>query len=248
MSSAPPSSPSGAPSSAGWNRNLTVPCSSSRIPARAAATPMRMATWVSCPQACMTGTVSPLYSPVASDRKGRSFRSGTGNASMSARRAITGPGRPPSRMPTTPVCATPVVTSIPSDSRCWATIAAGLELAIGKLGVLMDLTPPLDDLLLEVGSHLLHLGPALGGTVHGGREGGEKRKEEKGNGSKRHRNTPQKMLGPELGDEYGRMSGRTQCGTYRSRPRRSASGQTDGRDFRTLKRPRPRITSLFAQF
>ncbi len=40
---------------------------------------------------------------------------------MSARSATTGPGRPPRRTPTTPVCATPVCTSIPRERRWSAT-------------------------------------------------------------------------------------------------------------------------------
>ena len=60
ISSAPPRSPSGAPSSAGWKMNLTVPGRSSRTEASTSATPMRMATWLSWPQACMTPTSWPL--------------------------------------------------------------------------------------------------------------------------------------------------------------------------------------------
>ena len=59
MRSAPPSSPGGGPSSAGWKMNLTVPGSSSRIPASTDATPSCTATWMSWPQACDTPTSWP---------------------------------------------------------------------------------------------------------------------------------------------------------------------------------------------
>lgn len=41
---------------------------------------------------------------------------------MSERSAIVGPGLPPLRIPTTPVCAMPVCTSIPIWRNCSATI------------------------------------------------------------------------------------------------------------------------------
>ena len=57
----------------------------------------------SCPQACITPTSCPSYVDRAVDLNGRSICSVTGNASMSARRATTRPGRPPFNTPTTPV-------------------------------------------------------------------------------------------------------------------------------------------------
>ncbi len=99
------------PSSLGWNRSFTVPVSSARYSARISATPIRMATWASWPQACMTPVIWPCHIALALEAKGRSTRSSTGSASMSARSATTGPGLPPLRMPTTPVSPTPVVTS-----------------------------------------------------------------------------------------------------------------------------------------
>ena len=56
IKSAPPSSPGGAPSSAGWKMNFTVPGNSSRIEARTDATPICTAVWMSWPHACMTPT------------------------------------------------------------------------------------------------------------------------------------------------------------------------------------------------
>jgi hypothetical protein len=60
MSIAPPVSPAGGPSSAGWKRNTTVPGSSARIPASTSAAPMSIATCMSWPQACITPTRWPL--------------------------------------------------------------------------------------------------------------------------------------------------------------------------------------------
>src|SRR5690606_8795998 len=114
----------GAPSSAGWNTNSTLPANWSRTPARASATPIRIAVCASWPQACITPTVSPRYSPVAFEAKGRSLRSVTGSASMSARSSTVGPGRPPSSSATTPVWATPVSGSRPSARRWAATFSA----------------------------------------------------------------------------------------------------------------------------
>ena len=94
MSGAPPSSPGGGPSSAGWNTNSTVPARRSRRPLSSSATPSRMATWASCPHACIA--------PSTSLANGRSVSSGIGNASMSPRNSTVRPGLPPSRTATSP--------------------------------------------------------------------------------------------------------------------------------------------------
>ena len=65
MSGAPPRSPSGTPSSAGWKTSNTFPGRRSRRSTRMSATPSRMAVCASCPQACMTPTLRPRNSPVA---------------------------------------------------------------------------------------------------------------------------------------------------------------------------------------
>ena len=63
MRLAPATSPAtGGPSSAGWNTNITSPASCSRMPASASATPIRIATCRSWPQACITPTGWPRYS------------------------------------------------------------------------------------------------------------------------------------------------------------------------------------------
>ena len=67
-----------------------------------------IAVWVSCPQACITGTVSPLYSPVIFDAQGISALSFTGSPSISALSPTTGPGFPSFKIATTPVLAIPV--------------------------------------------------------------------------------------------------------------------------------------------
>jgi hypothetical protein len=104
--------------------NSTLPGSCSRTRASVCATPMRIAVCVSWPHACMTPTVSPRYVAVARERNGTSVFSVTGNASMSARSAIVGPGRPPSSSATTPVFAMPVCGVRPMRFRCSATSLA----------------------------------------------------------------------------------------------------------------------------
>ena len=101
-----------------------MPVSSARYSIRISATPIRMATWASWPQACMTPVIWPFHIAFTLEAKGRSTFSSTGSASMSARSATTGPGLPPLRTPTTPVSPTPVVTSQPSALKCLATSAA----------------------------------------------------------------------------------------------------------------------------
>ena len=104
--------------------NLTEPGSCAFMPASTSAVAMRIATCVSCPQACITSTSLPRNWPLAFDANGTSTRSFTGSASMSARKATTGPGEAPLSRPTTPVLATPVFTSRPSRRRWSATSLA----------------------------------------------------------------------------------------------------------------------------
>ena len=90
------------------------------------ATPRRIAVCVSCPHACITGTFSPLYSPVIFDFHGRSARSLTGRPSISALKATTGPGFPPFKTATTPVFATLVCGVKPISVRILAIFSAVL--------------------------------------------------------------------------------------------------------------------------
>ena len=121
---APPFSPGGTPSSAGWNTSITCPGRSWRIATSASAMPSRMPVWPSWPQACITPVVWPLKVVVTFEANGRPVCSVTGNASMSARNAIFGPGLPPSMIATTPWWAIPVCGFSPSARRCSATFAA----------------------------------------------------------------------------------------------------------------------------
>ena len=92
-------------SSAGWNTSATRPARNGASSWRTAAAPSRVAVWMSCPQACiLPGTV---------EAKGRPVSSPIGSASMSARMASVGPGRPPSMVPTIPVRPRPVRCGMP---------------------------------------------------------------------------------------------------------------------------------------
>ena len=84
------------------------------------------------------------------DLNGRSTCSVTGSASMSARNATTGPGRPPRRTPTTPLIATPVRTSSPSRRQFRRDDAGRAHFAVAELGMLVQVTPPRDHLRIHV--------------------------------------------------------------------------------------------------
>src|SRR5690606_19219581 len=100
---APLSSPNGI-SSAGWSRTVSVPAQSDTAASLSAAV-TTTAMWTSCPQACIT--------PGVVDRYSTSFASVRGSASRSARITTAGPA-PRASLATTPVLATPVVTSYPA--------------------------------------------------------------------------------------------------------------------------------------
>ena len=82
----------------------------------------------------MTPVFFPLKVDTTSDLKGKLFLSVTGSASISARSATTFPGRFPLIIPTTPVCATPVRTSTPSDFRCEVIYLAVLNSLLESSG------------------------------------------------------------------------------------------------------------------
>ena len=69
------------------------------------ATPIKIATCVSWPHACITPVSFPLYFDLTLDLKSKLFFSVTGSASMSALNAKTFPGLVPLSIPTTPVLA-----------------------------------------------------------------------------------------------------------------------------------------------
>ena len=108
---APPSSFSGAPSSAGWNKNTMVPGTSFCMALNILAVAINIAVCESWPQACITLTFWPLNSVVTLEAKGRATLSYTGKASISALKAMTAPGLPPFKTATTPVLATGYLTS-----------------------------------------------------------------------------------------------------------------------------------------
>ena len=87
--------------------NLTVPAMSFFIEAKTSAVPIKIAIWLSWPQACITGTFCPRYSAESLEAKATFTLSYTGRASISARSAITGPGLPPLRIATTPASLYP---------------------------------------------------------------------------------------------------------------------------------------------
>ena len=93
--------------------NFTDPGSRSFTCVSTRAVASRIATCVSCPHACITLTLLPSYSDIARLANGRFVSSRTGRPSMSARRATTGPGRPPRSTATTPLPAMPVCGSRP---------------------------------------------------------------------------------------------------------------------------------------
>jgi len=64
---------------------------------------------------------------LTSDLYGKSFRSVTGKASISALKATTFPGLSPFNNATTPVFAIPVSTSRPIDFKCCAIFSAVLN-------------------------------------------------------------------------------------------------------------------------
>ena len=104
------------PSSAGWNTSFTVPASCGARSFSTAATPSSVVVWMSWPQACIR--------PGLVLANGRPDFSSIGSASMSARMASTGPGRPPSIRPTTPVRPMPVWWLMPSRVSSRATTPA----------------------------------------------------------------------------------------------------------------------------
>src|SRR5262245_3940104 len=89
--------------------NSTRPASSARRRWSRRAAPASMATWESCPQACIAPSTSEAKSSPVSSR--------SGSASMSARSRSVGPGRPPSSAATTEVVRSPVRTRRPRPSR-----------------------------------------------------------------------------------------------------------------------------------
>ena len=95
----------------------------------------------------MTPTVLPWYSPLAFEANGRSTSSVTGRASMSARMASFGPGLPPLRMPTTPVCAMPVLHLVTELLQLCGDELCRARFAIAQFGMFVKIAAHRSDVL-----------------------------------------------------------------------------------------------------
>ena len=95
--------------------NSTEPASDSRRRASRRAAPTSIAVCASWPQACIA--------PLTSEANGSPVSSGIGNASMSARNKIVGPGRAPESLAMTDVVRWPVWMSRPRPSSASSTAA-----------------------------------------------------------------------------------------------------------------------------
>ena len=124
------------PSSAGWNTSFTVPASCGASSFSTAATPSSVVVWMSWPQACIR--------PGLVLANGRPDFSSIGSASMSARMASTGPGRPPSIRPTTPVRPMPVRWLMPSRVEFARDDAGGAHLLEAEFRMGVDVAADLD--------------------------------------------------------------------------------------------------------
>ena len=124
------------PSSAGWNTSFTVPASCGASSFSTAATPSSVVVWMSWPQACIR--------PGLVLANGRPDVSSIGSASMSARIASTGPGRPPSIRPTTPVRPMPVWWPMPRRVEFARDDAGGADLLEAEFRMGVDVAADLD--------------------------------------------------------------------------------------------------------
>ena len=101
------------PSSPGWNMNRTLPARSAWRDESSFAAVTSMVVCRSWPHACMVSSCC--------DAKSSPVSSCIGSASMSPRRMMVGPGRAPSRVATTLVVESPVVTVSGRPSRASST-------------------------------------------------------------------------------------------------------------------------------
>ena len=98
----------------------------------------------------MTGTVWPSHVALAVDLNGTSTRSSTGSASMSARKATTRPGLAALQDADH---AGDADAGLHLDAELRQMLGGerrGARLLVGELGVLVDVAPPGDDLVLEL--------------------------------------------------------------------------------------------------
>ena len=104
---------------------------------------------MSCPHACITPTCWPLYSVFTVDLNGTSTSSVTGKASMSDRRATTGPGLPPRSTADDAGLRDACPHLQPQRAQVLGDLLGRAHLAIAQLGVLVEVAPPRDQLRLE---------------------------------------------------------------------------------------------------
>ena len=129
----------------------------------------------------MTPTSWPLYSVLTFEAKGRSTSSVTGRASMSARRATTGPGQPSPQKPHHPGVSHFRLDLHPQGPEVLRDQASRPELPIPQLGVLVKIPAPGHDLVGDG----LHSGIDLGpegvqvGLLRRSERRSEERREEK---------------------------------------------------------------------
>ena len=143
---APPSSPAGAPSSAGWKMNFTVPGRSLAHAGQHLGHAQQDRGVGVVAAGVHHADLLAVVGRRPSSANGRSTSSVTGSASMSARSATTGPGLPPLRMPTTPVCATPVPHLEAERLQVLGRPGRRADLAVAELRMGVDVASPLDHL------------------------------------------------------------------------------------------------------
>ena len=124
-----------------------------------AATPSSVVVWMSWPQACIRpGFVLANGSPDFSS---------IGSASMSARMASTGPGRPPSIRPTTPVRADAGLVADAETGQFARDDAGSAHLLEAEFGMGMDVAADFDQCRLDALCGVADRGGRVIGEGHG---------------------------------------------------------------------------------
>ena len=140
----------------GLENELHGPGNSSRTPASASATPIRMAICASCPQACMTPTCCPRYSVFTVDLKGRSDSSDDRQCVHVSAQRYDG-----SRFAALEQADHTGFRHAGLDlhtelAQMIRDPVSPSYLAIRKLRILVDVTPPVDDLRFEAAYALVY--------------------------------------------------------------------------------------------
>ena len=116
----------------------------------------------------MTPTFLPRNSVVTVDLNGTSTCSATGSASISARNAIVGPGLPPFSTAVTPVMRDAGLHIETQLAKVIRDEPGGPYLAIAQLGMLMNVPPPGDHIVVYVPERAFDLlGRDRGECSHG---------------------------------------------------------------------------------